>query len=72
MPSKMGNGMQLSKRQRDRLLDKYISLERKLDVASDRKGARIIHELGRLEMLYDITTDEVQARREELRHLRDG
>jgi len=64
--------MQLSKRQRDRLLDKYISLERKLDVASDRKGARIIHELGRLEMLYDITTDEVQARREELRHLRDG
>lgn len=52
---------------REKRIDKYIRLERQLDTANNRRGRTIEKELGRLEIIFGITTDEVKKRREELK-----
>ena len=60
------------KDKRVKLIDKYIRLERQLDTASDRRGRTITEELGRLEIVYGITTDEVKRRRKVLREMHNA
>ena len=51
-------------------VDKYIRLERRLDMASNAKGRLIERQLSKLEIVEGITTDDVKARKQELKRLR--
>ncbi len=45
-------------------IDKYVDLERQLERASQSEEEELIHELGRLEIVYGVTTDDVLACKE--------
>jgi len=51
-----------------RLIDRYINLERRLELCKSRSAEnKILFELSRLEAIEGITTDDVRARKQELR-----
>ena len=57
----------LASTNRNKILDRYIKLERRLDTATNAQGRKIEHELSKLEAINGVTTDEVNARRKKLR-----
>jgi len=57
-------------------IDRYVDLERQLERASQSEEEELIHELGRLEIVYGITTDDVlackEAAKKEKKEVTDG